>query len=165
MLSQWEARQRNGPEDVHQSARTACRARVRTCRRHPVHVCRRDVDDASRVRYARRGGLISLSPKTLPDGFGFEYTGYILIPADGVYLFSLASDDGSRLTIGGTTVVDNDGLHGSAEKEGRIALAAGFHPLRLAYFERDGGDELTVSVKGPGMKKQPVPDGMLFYGK
>jgi len=107
---------------------------------------------------------ISLSPKTLPDGFGFEYTGYILIPADGVYLFSLASDDGSRLTIGGTTVVDNDGLHGSAEKEGRIALAAGYHPLRLAYFERDGGDELTVSVKGPGMKKQPLPDGMLFYG-
>ena len=39
--------------------------------------------------------------------------------------FQLVSDDGSRLSIGHTVVVDHDGLHGPTPKDGRVALRAG----------------------------------------
>jgi len=60
-------------------------------------------------------------------------------------------------------VVDNDGLHGMYEEEGVIALAAGFHPIRVTFFEKTGGDGLKLSWKGAGMEKQVVPDGVLFF--
>ena len=40
----------------------------------------------------------------------------------GEYDFRLTSDDGSQLWIGGTCVVDNDGLHGARAKDGRKVL-------------------------------------------
>jgi alpha-L-fucosidase len=96
------------------------------------------------------------------EHFGFEYNGYIKIPTDGVYMFYTSSDDGSRLYIGGELVVDNDGLHGMLEKSGVIALAKGFHPIRVTFFEKTGSDDLKVSYKGPGLDKQSIPDSVLF---
>ena len=94
--------------------------------------------------------------------FGFEYHGYVKIPSDGVYIFYTASDDGSRLYVGHKLVVDNDGLHGLAERKGALALARGCHPIRVYYFEKTGGDELKVSYKGPGFDKTVIPDSALF---
>jgi alpha-L-fucosidase len=106
-----------------------------------------------------------LSPKRQPEYFGFVYTGYIRILKDGVYAFFTASDDGSRLYIGDSLVVDNDGLHGMDERKGVIALAAGLHPLRAAFFQKTGGVGFNVSYMGPGVEKQAIPAGVLFYQK
>jgi len=104
-----------------------------------------------------------LSPRKKPEYFGFEYTGYIRIPEDDVYAFTLTSDDGSRLYIGDTLVTDNDGLHGAQEKRGMIALAAGPHPVRVTYFNKTGGLELQVTYASKKTKKQPVPTSILFH--
>ena len=104
----------------------------------------------------------SFSPRNQVEYFGFEYSGFIRVPEDGVYAFFTDSDDGSRLFIGETMVVDNDGLHGMREQRGVIALSAGLHPIRVEFFEKTGGDGLTVSIKGPKAEKKPVPDLMLF---
>lgn len=109
-----------------------------------------------------KAGHFDLSPRSREDYFGFEYTGYIRIPRDGVYLFYTDSDDGSRLYIGEKLVVDNDGLHGLTEKQGVIALVKGLHPIRVTYFEKTGGNELKVSYKGPCIKKQQIPGSVLF---
>jgi hypothetical protein len=73
------------------------------------------------------------------------------------------SDDGSRLYIGDTLVVDNDGLHGMAEKSGVIALAAGRHPLTVTFFERTGSDGLEVWYVGPRLAKQRIPPDVLAH--
>ncbi|MEU9554236.1 family 16 glycoside hydrolase [Streptomyces fumanus] len=84
------------------------------------------------------------------DHFVTQATGYLVAPSDGTYVFRLTSDDGSRLTIDGSTVVDHDGLHGAEPKDGTVQLTAGAHPLRIDHFERDGGQELRLSWRPPG---------------
>ncbi|MDP6543162.1 MAG: glycoside hydrolase family 127 protein [Phycisphaerae bacterium] len=46
-----------------------------------------------------------------PDNFAIRFTGKIAIRENGWYTFYLVSDAGSRLSINGGKVVDNDGLH------------------------------------------------------
>lgn len=100
---------------------------------------------------------VDLKAKKIPEHYGFEFTGFLRVPKDGVYTLFTSSDDGSRLWIGDSLVVDNDGLHGQSEAHGLIALAAGLHPVRIAYFNATGGEALTVSWQGPGLPKQAVP--------
>ena len=103
------------------------------------------------------------TPKVENEYFGFEYSGYIRIPKAAVYTFYLDSDDGSQLFIGDKLVVDNDGLHGSKEKKGLIALAESFHSIRVKYFNKTGGLSLKVQIEGAGMKKQLIQNEMLFF--
>lgn len=105
---------------------------------------------------------ISYEKRKQSDNFGFEFKAYINIPQDDVYRFSTVSDDGSKLFIGETLVVDNDFLHGAIEKDGLIALKAGMHPIRIQFFEKTGGDELKVFIKSSLLTKQQIPDNMLF---
>ena len=42
----------------------------------------------------------NLNVRTRTDAVGLEFDGFITIPRDGVYTFYLASDDGSRLFVG-----------------------------------------------------------------
>lgn len=97
------------------------------------------------------------------DYFGYRFTGYVEVPADGVYTFYTASDDGSKLFIGGTEVVNNDGLHGTVEKSGTIGLKAGRHALTVTFFEKTGGANLAVSFAGPGLEKQAIPGTSLYH--
>jgi hypothetical protein len=69
------------------------------------------------------------------EWFGIRFDGQIRIDVAGQYKFVLTSDDGARLYIGSKMVVDNDGVHASETKSGKITLAKGLHPLRLDYFQ------------------------------
>jgi putative heme-binding domain-containing protein len=95
------------------------------------------------------------------DAFALRFTGSILVDKTGKYTFFTNSDDGSRLYIGKTLVVNNDGLHGPQEKSGSIELAAGAHPIVVTYFDNGGGDGLSVAYAGPGVKKQAIPAAKL----
>ncbi|MEI6682929.1 MAG: alpha-L-fucosidase [Bacteroidota bacterium] len=103
------------------------------------------------------------TPRNQDDNFSFVYTGFMMIPETSVWFFYTSSDDGSRLYIDDKPVVDNDGLHGSAEKQGAIALAKGYHKIRVAYFDRTGSDNLVVSVKSQTQPKQVLPKSWLFF--
>jgi hypothetical protein len=96
------------------------------------------------------------------DHFAVRYTGYIDISAEGTYTFSSTSDDGSAVYIGSRMVVDNDGTHAAEEQSGTIALGAGKHEIVVAFFEAEGGEELTVRYQGPGITRQPIPESALY---
>ena len=83
----------------------------------------------------------------LVEWFGLKTTTIIKIEEDGVYEFFLKSDDGSRLTINGQQVVDNDGEHGAREKSGKITLKKGEHKVELDYF-KDQGIKLHCNYSG-----------------
>lgn len=83
------------------------------------------------------------------DHFGYIYTGYIYAPQDGVYGFLTQSDDGSVLYVAGEKVVDNDGSHAAISSTGEIALKAGFHPIKLLYFEDYEGEALIWKWRLP----------------
>jgi alpha-L-fucosidase len=114
----------------------------------------------------KKEGVVSqftLAPRMDNDHFGFEYAGFITVPERGMYVFYTESDDGSRLFVGDQLVVENDGLHGMGEKKGLVPLDAGLHPIRVLFFEKDGGEGLKVSYEGPGIKKQEIPQSVLFH--
>lgn len=91
--------------------------------------------------------IVSSEFKGLEENFGMIYTGYLEIPKDNNYVFRLVSDDGSRLTIGETVVVDHDGLHGAGPKDGEMALKAGLHPIKVEYFQGLGGKTIQLGWK------------------
>ncbi|WP_305785632.1 family 16 glycoside hydrolase [Symbioplanes lichenis] len=92
----------------------------------------------------------------LEDRFQSEVLGNINIGAAGTYAFRLTSDDGSRLRIDNTTVITNDGAHGATAVEGSVALATGYHGLHIDFFERDGGQQLTLEWRPPGASAYAV---------
>ena len=97
------------------------------------------------------------SIKGRENGWGVVYSGYVEVPMSGLYTFSLNSDDGSKLFLGDSLVVSNDGTHGPMEKSGDVLLEAGKHRMKLLYFEDIGGESLELSYRGPGIAKRQVP--------
>ena len=105
---------------------------------------------------------------TTADQFGFENRfvthaiANIDVPQDGTYAFRLTSDDGSRLAVDGQEVIDHDGLHGATSRDGSVELTAGYHSLFVEFFERDGGQQLTLSWRPPGAAEfSVVPNSVL----
>ncbi|MEU8817666.1 family 16 glycoside hydrolase [Actinoplanes sp. NPDC048796] len=87
----------------------------------------------------------------LSDNFVTHALANLTVPATGAYTFRLVSDDGSKLFIGDTLLIDHDGLHDvEPPGEGTIDLTAGVYPIRVEHFDRDGGQRLTLSWKTPG---------------
>lgn len=100
--------------------------------------------------------------RTRDEHAAVVFEGFVQAPRDGIYTFATTSDDGSRLWIGDDLVVANDGSHGLEEKSGEAALRAGFHPMRVAWFNATGGAGLQVTWSGPGILRERIPPGVLF---
>ena len=97
------------------------------------------------------------------EGFGLVFRGFLTVPTDAMYEFALASDDGSTLDIGAQLVVDNDGLHGTQERTGMIALCAGSHPITVRFFQAGGGADLWLKVRTTGGAWQEIPASWLSH--
>lgn len=102
----------------------------------------------------------------IPDGvkgnIGLDVTGYFNAPADGIYTFSVLSDDGCVLSIDNEVVVDNDGPHSATEKAGQKVLAKGLHELKALYFDWNGG-VLRVKVFDEEGEEIPATPGMFMH--
>jgi Metallo-peptidase family M12/PA14 domain/Bacterial Ig domain len=105
-------------------------------------------DVASDVVFPSTGGDFMNSGRA--DDVGAVLDGYVWALLDGIYTFTTDSDDGSRLYIGDELIVDNDGLHGMVKRGGTIPLSAGWHQIRIEFFERGGGAGLISTFSGPG---------------
>ena len=97
------------------------------------------------------------------DTFASRHTGYVKITTAGDYTFYLNSDDGSKMWLDGLLVINNDGLHAMIEVSAMRTLAAGYHSLRVEFFENDGGAGLIMSWAGPGIGKVVAPASVLFH--
>jgi putative heme-binding domain-containing protein len=100
--------------------------------------------------------VINVPQRKQADRFALRFTGAIQVPRSGRYTFYTNSDDGSRLYIDKKLVVNNDGNHGLVEKSGSLNLPAGSHTIVVTYFDSGGSDGLSVTWKGPGLKKQKI---------
>ncbi|MFT5423893.1 MAG: hypothetical protein ACI89L_001684 [Phycisphaerales bacterium] len=97
----------------------------------------------------------------LSEQFAARFTGYFVAPIRAHYTFYLDSDDGSRLTIGSSPVVDHDGNHGYTEATGEIPLDEGPHAFTLEYFQATGDAGLRLSYSALGSNKLLVDEGAL----
>ncbi len=93
----------------------------------------------------------------------FSCKDYIKVPGENVYSFSVLSNDGSQLFIADKLVVHNDGLHGTKEKEGEVALQKGWHKIELSYFQAGGGKYLKVFWKSSEIKRTEISGSILSH--
>ncbi|MEL7065150.1 MAG: PA14 domain-containing protein, partial [Bacteroidota bacterium] len=96
------------------------------------------------------------------ERFSIRYQGSILIQTADTYTFFTSSDDGSKLFIDGTEIVDNDGAHGVRERNGTVFLNAGFHTITVLFFERTGGEFLSVNYQSSTIAKTQIPFSAIF---
>ena len=98
-------------------------------------------------------------PKKVKGNIGLVIKGYFNAPKDDIYTFALLSDDGSTLSISGEQVINNDGPHGPKEIIGQKALAKGYHPMEVRYFDQNGGQ---LKLKVTGSDGQEIPFTHLY---
>jgi alpha-L-fucosidase len=111
-----------------------------------------------------RPGDLRMTEARRAENQSIEQSGWLHLPTTGLYQFALTSDDGSKLWIGDRikdVVVDNDGLHGAATKVGYAALAKGWHPIRIVWFNRTGSGTLDLEFGlAGGPQQRPAPQGL-----
>ncbi len=121
--------------------------------------------DFTALTPVRQGAVneIDYTPRQRREEYGFDYSGYLEVPSDGIYTFTLSSYDSSKLFIDGIEVVDFDGLHQPGEKAGWLALEAGKHPVNIRYAFSDqrgqtvNKDYVSLTYAGPSLAEQTVP--------
>jgi len=118
--------------------------------------------DLSALKPAKQGRVSTLDDTIREDRdklYALRYTGYLRVPADGLYVISSGTCDGSRLSVDGKVVADNDGIHSASVKQYPLALSPGLHAFELAYFKGPQAylaDRLSVSWEGPGFGLRPL---------
>eukprot|EP00164_Ancoracysta_twista_P000778 GFYU01001022.1.p1 GENE.GFYU01001022.1~~GFYU01001022.1.p1 ORF type:complete len:1352 (-),score=396.68 GFYU01001022.1:117-3695(-) len=113
------------------------------------------VDRAVNFKW-RQNGAFPTSPK---DHFSVRWTGQLRIPVSGEYVFWVKSDDGSKLRIGGKTVVDAWVVH-PPKYSGTTVMTlfkGDILDMELEYFEQSGGAQIQLlwSINNGG--KHAVP--------
>ena len=69
------------------------------------------------------------------EWFGIEYKGYFSVKKAGHYTFRLNSDDGAKLYIDDSLVVNNDGQHPVSSASWSFDLDGSEHSIRVQYFQ------------------------------
>jgi hypothetical protein len=113
------------------------------------------VTTATNINVASTAGVFANSTRI--DTVGAVYDGWISVPTDNLYTLSTESDDGSKLYVGTTLLVNNDGLHGMTKKTGDIGLRAGRHHVKVEFFESGGDAGLVVRYQPLGGTEVVVP--------
>ncbi|WP_435018772.1 PA14 domain-containing protein [Tundrisphaera sp. TA3] len=90
------------------------------------------------------------------NNFALRFEGILEILREGDYTFRFRSDDGSRITLNGTKVFDNDGIHPTSEATGITRMKPGRNTLVATYFDGGGQVEFEAEIEGPGMPRQPL---------
>jgi hypothetical protein len=124
------------------------------------------------VLYTR---ALDISPREFNSGFpgvhdrfewfAVRYDGTFIPPAEGDYGFRLVSDDGSKLYVDDTVVVDNDGGHAPRSVGGHAYLTAEPHRVRVDYFQGPRfGIALQLFVTPPGGAERIYDAGAMLDG-
>jgi hypothetical protein len=101
----------------------------------------------------------------MPAVFSARWFGAISVARPGRYTFTLASDDGSTLSVDGARLIDNSGRHGLEARSATIDLATGSHQVVLEYSQLGGSLALEWSWAREGGSPAAVPSWVLTLGR
>src|SRR5205823_639544 len=93
------------------------------------------------VNFATTGAFYSGGPASQ---FGVRWTGMINIAQPGPTVFTIGSDDATRLYVDGVLLVNDDGGHAVQTISNTINLTAGLHDIRLDYTQGNGGNAAVL---------------------
>jgi hypothetical protein len=91
------------------------------------------------------------------DYFGYDFSGYLHIPHDGIYTISCRTNDGSTLFL--------DGKKFMTQGFRTVALRKGMYKIGQKYFQLGNKKFDYVYWQGPGIERQEIPPTALFHRK
>jgi hypothetical protein len=115
---------------------------------------------------------LALAVRLREEDYAMAFAGYIAIPTDGGYSFTLLSKDGGTLEIGGAVVATSPepiaqvcGSVGNMVQasRGTIGLKAGLHAIRIAITDTAGPSGFALRWEGPGIALSEVPATALSH--
>ncbi|MGZ2370872.1 PA14 domain-containing protein [Ancylomarina sp. YFZ004] len=93
------------------------------------------------------------------NDFSIRFQGNVTAPQTGTYTFYTTSDDGVRLWVDGTRIINNWTNHGPTVNTETFNLTAGQStPIKLEYYENGGGAVIKLEWQGPGLAREYVKD-------
>ena len=95
------------------------------------------------------------------DDFSANFVSCLVLGERTRIRFVLGSDDGSRLSLDGETLIDNWGVHDFLTAAAERVLPEGRYELRVEYFEKTGGARLALFAAIDGGPLEPIPSGRL----
>ncbi|ARN73584.1 DUF6701 domain-containing protein [Oceanicoccus sagamiensis] len=99
------------------------------------------------------------------DDFSVRWEGELEVPADGNYTFRVRGDDGIRIYIDGSLLINDWSNHGPRNRDSSaVAMLAGQrYTILVEHYERGGGAVAQVSWSGPTTGGfQIIPSTFLF---
>ena len=97
------------------------------------------------------------------DNFSVRWVGQVQPEHSETYTFYTQADDGTRLWVNGTLLIDDWTNHAVREKSGKITLQAGQkYAIKLEYFENGGKAVCKLLWSSPSQSKQVIPSANLF---
>ncbi|MGR6916245.1 PA14 domain-containing protein [[Actinomadura] parvosata] len=103
-------------------------------------------------------------PAIAPDTFSVRWTGKVIADRAETYTFITTSDDGVRLWVDGTLVVDAWTDHSKRDDSGQIALTAGPHDIRMEFYDNGYDAIAQLHWSSPSIQRQLVPAAKLLTG-
>jgi len=95
--------------------------------------------------------------------FSARWTGQVQAESTGQYTFSTNSDDGVRLWVDGTQLVDDWADHGATQDQGTIDLVAGQrYDIKVEYYQHAGNATAQLSWSADGIDQQIIPQSQLY---
>jgi serine/threonine protein kinase/formylglycine-generating enzyme required for sulfatase activity len=107
-------------------------------------------------------GLGGVTPELPADNFSSRWLGVLRVTEPGAYTFVLEHDDGGRLWIDGTLIVNKweSGVH---QDKADVELGAGDHAIRVDYYEGDVTAGINLYWSSSVMPLQLVPASAFFH--
>uniref|UniRef100_UPI003216D072 GH92 family glycosyl hydrolase n=1 Tax=uncultured Draconibacterium sp. TaxID=1573823 RepID=UPI003216D072 len=118
-----------------------------------------DENDLDKLEPLETGILpnFTIDQRKREDYIGYIYSGYLDVPKDGVYTFSIKVNDRCTLYLDG-----KEFLRGGYKT---IALKKGKYKIDQKYFQLGARKFNIVKWKGPGIEEQEIPAWALYHLK
>ena len=107
---------------------------------------------------------ISIAEAPSEDYFAYEFRCLMQIPERGVYSFYTRSDDDSQIYIDDVLVVDKDWSNIS-RFDGKVALEAGFHEVKVLFYDDTWGQFLEVGYASKKIRDRKLTDETLYVAE
>ena len=98
----------------------------------------------------------NLDPGGQRDRYSVRIEGFVRAETTGTYTFETLSDDGIRVFVDGTRIINNYRDHAATINTGTIDLVAGtWYPILIEHYENRGGQRLrlrwrSLASRAPG---------------
>lgn len=107
---------------------------------------------------------ISIAEAPSEDNFAYEFRTLLRIPERGVYSFYTISDDDSKIFVDDSLIV-NKAWSNISRLDGKVALEAGFHEIKVQFCEDVYGQSLEVGYASKTMRDRKLNDEPLYVPK